>query len=166
MRRPPRDPGQPILTRILVSRIVMVSAIMVVGAFGLFQYQVSAGSSIEVARTVAVNAFVLVEMSYLFNCRTLTQWAGSVGWFTNPRLLLGVAIQVVLQLFFTYATVMNSLFGSAPIGVADWAPVVGLALVAFVIVEIEKALRVVAANRRTHEQDHAGSVGQGAVVQN
>ena len=157
MRRPPRDPGQPILTRILVSRIVMVSAIMVVGAFGLYQFQVSAGSSTEVARTVAVNAFVLVEMSYLFNCRTLTQWAGSVGWFSNPRLLLGVAIQVLLQLFFTYAPVMNSLFGSAPISAAAWAPVVGLALGAFVIVEIEKAIRLAAAGRRPPATDPAGA---------
>jgi magnesium-transporting ATPase (P-type) len=142
MLRAPRDPGQPILTRILLSRIVMVSAIMVVGAFGLFQYQVSQGSPVEVARTISVNAFVLVEMSYLFNCRTLTLWAGSVGWFTNRLLLLGVAIQVLLQLFFTYAPVMNTLFGSAPITLLQWSPVLGLALLSFVIVEVEKGLRV------------------------
>ena len=142
MVRPPRDPGQPILTRILVSRIVMVSLIMVVGAFGLFQATLAAGSSIEVARTIAVNAFVLVELAYLFNCRTLTDWAGSVGWFSNRNLLIGVAIQVALQLGYTYLPVMNTLFGSAPLTAAQWAPIVGLALIAFAIVEVEKALRV------------------------
>ncbi len=141
MDRPPRDPDQPILTAILVSRIVMVSAIMVVGAFGLFQYQLASGSSVEVARTVAVNAFVLVEMAYLFNCRTLTKWAGSIGWFTNRLLLLGVAIQVALQVTFTYLPWMNSLFGSAPLSLTGWIPVVGVALAAFVVVEVEKALR-------------------------
>jgi magnesium-transporting ATPase (P-type) len=148
MFRAPRNPGQPILTRILVGRIVMVSAIMVVGAFGLFQYQVDQGSSVEVARTIAVNAFVLVEMSYLFNCRTLTLWAGSVGWFSNGKLLLGVAIQVALQLFFTYAPVMHTLFGSAPIRPAQWGPVIGLALASFAIVEVEKGVRVRLADRR------------------
>ena len=142
MVRPPRDPGQPILTRILVSRIVMVSVIMVVGAFGLFQATLAAGSSIEVARTIAVNAFVLVELAYLFNCRTLTDWAGSVGWLSNRNLLIGVAIQVALQLGYTYLPVMNTLFGSAPLTAAQWAPIVGLALIAFAIVEVEKALRV------------------------
>ncbi len=142
MARPPRDPDQPILTRILVSRIVMVSVIMVVGAFGLFQFTLTAGSSVEVARTIAVNAFVLVEMTYLFNCRTLTDWAGSLGWFSNRNLLIGVAIQVALQLAFTYLPVMNTLFGSAPLTAAEWGPIIGLALVAFAIVEVEKALRV------------------------
>ena len=86
MRRPPREPDQPILTRILVGRIILVSAIMLIGAFSLFHLQVGA-EPVEVARTMAVNAFVLIEMSYLFNCRTLTRPAGSIGWFSNPRLL-------------------------------------------------------------------------------
>ncbi|MCU0301159.1 MAG: HAD-IC family P-type ATPase [Candidatus Nanopelagicales bacterium] len=141
MARPPRNPRQSILTRVLLGRILLVSAILLVGAFGLFQLALAAEESVEVARTVAVNAFVMVELTYLFNCRTLTGWAGSVGWFTNRILLLGVAIMVALQGLFTYAPVMHTLFGSAPLTVDHWLPILVLAVVSFVIVEIEKAIR-------------------------
>jgi magnesium-transporting ATPase (P-type) len=141
MDRPPRDPGQPILTRVLLGRIALVSAILLVGAFTLFEVGLAAGESIEVARTIAVNAFVLVEVTYLFNCRTLTGWAGTVGWFSNRRLLLGVAIMLGLQVLLTYAPVMNSLFGTAPLTGHQWLPLVVLALLSFAIVEAEKWLR-------------------------
>ena len=156
MGRPPRDPRQPILTGILVGRIVSVSAILLVGAFGLFQLAVEAIYSLEAARTVAVNAFVMVQIAYLFNCRTLTRPAHSVGWFTNPKLLLGVAVMVLLQVAFTYAPLMNTLFDSAPISAAAWGPILLLALVAFVVVEIEKAWRARSAP--------AASVGGSPVV--
>jgi magnesium-transporting ATPase (P-type) len=145
MVRRPRDPGQPILTGILIGRIVSVSAILLMGAFGLFQLALEAGQSLEAARTVAVNSFVMVEVAYLFNCRTLTRPAHSVGWFTNRRLLLGVAVMLLLQLAFTYVPVMNTLFDSAPISASDWGLIILLALVAFVVVELEKAGRARAA---------------------
>jgi magnesium-transporting ATPase (P-type) len=147
MARAPRDPRQPILTRVLISRILLVSAILLVGAFGLFELSLQSGAPVEVARTVAVNAFVLVEMAYLFNCRTLTRWAGSIGWFTNRFLLLGVAIMIALQLLFTYLPAMNALFGTAALSAGQWAPIVGLALLTFVVVEAEKALRARASAR-------------------
>ncbi len=145
MDRRPRDPGQPILTGILIGRIVSVSAILLMGAFGLFQLALAAGQSLEAARTVAVNSFVMVEVAYLFNCRTLTRPAHSVGWFTNRRLLLGVAVMLLLQLAFTYVPLMNTLFDSAPISASDWGLILLLALVAFVVVELEKAGRARAA---------------------
>jgi cation-transporting P-type ATPase F len=141
MTRPPRSPRQPILTRVLLGRILLVSAILLVGAFGLFELSLAAGEPVEVARTVAVNAFVMVELTYLFNCRTLTGWAGSVGWFSNRTLLLGVAIMVVLQAVFTYAPFMQALFGTAALTLQHWLPILALALASFVVVEVEKAIR-------------------------
>jgi magnesium-transporting ATPase (P-type) len=67
MTRPPRAPSQPILTGGLVARIVAIGVLMLVGAFGLFRWSLSQGSDVEVARTVAVNAFVAMEIGYLFS---------------------------------------------------------------------------------------------------
>jgi hypothetical protein len=53
-----------------------------------------------------------------------------------------------LQLVYTYAPFMNALFGSAPITGTQWAQVVALALVSFVIVELEKLWRARSAARR------------------
>ena len=159
MERPPREPSQPILTRVLLGRIALVSAILLVGAFGLFEWDLAHGSSVEVARTVAVNAFVMVQIAYLFNCRTLTRPASSVGWFTNRNLLLGVAVMIGLQVLFTYAPFMNTLFASAPLSVTQWVLIGLLAILTFLIVEGEKALRARAARHTERAAGEQATVG-------
>jgi magnesium-transporting ATPase (P-type) len=141
MSRRPRDPREPILTRVLIGRILLVALIMLLAGFWLFQSALSAGQPIEQARTIAVNAFVVIETAYLFNSRTLTQPAGSVGWFSNRWLLLGVATMALLQVLYTYVPVMNSLFGSATLSAAQWAPILVVGVVTFGVVEVEKAIR-------------------------
>jgi cation-transporting ATPase F len=141
MSRPPRDPRQPILTRVLVGRIVLVALVMLVAGFWLFDSTLAAGHPINEARTVAVNAFVVIETAYLFNSRTLTKPAGSVGWFSNRWLLLGVTVMAVLQVLYTYLPAMNTLFGSAPLTWAQWTPILLTGLLTFAIVEVEKAIR-------------------------
>jgi len=141
MRRPPRRPDVPILTTALMLRILLVSALLLGGAFGLFLRELESGASIEQARTVAVNVFVMGELFYLFNCRSMTHSPFYVGFFSNFWLWSGVALTIVLQLFFTYAPVMNRLFASAPIGPGDWARIVAVGLVIYFVIEAEKAWR-------------------------
>ena len=69
MSRPPRPPGEPLLTPGLVSRILFVSALVVAGAFGGYAWATARGLSIETARTMVVNALVVMEIFYLFSVR-------------------------------------------------------------------------------------------------
>ncbi|MGB9374116.1 MAG: HAD-IC family P-type ATPase [Jiangellales bacterium] len=141
MDRPPRDPDQPILTRVLVERIVLVSVLMLIGAFGLFEYELASGATTAEARTVAVNVFVLVETAYLLNCRSLTQSFMTLGFFSNPPLLAGMAAMVALQGLFTYLPFFHVVFESAPIDLAAWGRIVAVALSVMLVVGVEKALR-------------------------
>ena len=117
MKRPPRSPGSPILDGPLVGRIILVGALLLAGSFGLFEYAVWKGASLEEARTTAVNVFVFGEMFYLFNCRSLElpSWR-SGGLRANHFLLVGVGLMLALQIVYTYVPGMNTLFGSAPVG--------------------------------------------------
>ena len=72
MSYPPRKPDSPILSGILIGRILLVSFLMLAAVFSIFAWQKSIGYPVEVARTVAVNLFVMIELTYLFNCRSLT----------------------------------------------------------------------------------------------
>ena len=64
---------------------------------------------------MAVNLFVMIELTYLFNCRSLTRSMFKIGLFSNPWVLVGSGLMIVLQLLFTYAPFMNKVFHSAPI---------------------------------------------------
>lgn len=141
MMRPPRHPGEPILTHALVYRILLVSLLLLIGAFGFFELVVQSQGSEELARTVAVNIFVFGQMFYLFNCRSLTRSAWQLGFFSNRWLWAGVAVMTGLQILFTYTSVLNSIFRSEPMGLSHWAMVLGYSALISGVVGVEKFFR-------------------------
>jgi Ca2+-transporting ATPase len=141
MDRPPIDPAKPLLTTELVGRIVTVGVLLLTGAFGLFEWQLSIGNSVEEARTCAVNIFVFGELFYLFNCRSLRHSMFRVGLFSNNWLLSGVALMIILQLVFTYMPAMNIAFGSSPISFSDWGLILSASFIVYIVIEAEKWLR-------------------------
>jgi len=141
MDRPPRDPKEPILTSALMFRIVMVSVLLLIGAFGLFKMELRTSGNEDLARTLAVNVFVFGEMFYLFNCRSLTLSPWQLGFFSNRWLWAGVGIMAGLQVLFTYAPVFNGVFRTQPMGLADWGLVLGYSALISWIIGIEKLVR-------------------------
>ncbi len=152
MTRPPRDPQTPILTRTLIDRILLVGGLLLIGAFALFQWELAKGADLAEARTVAVNAFVVMELFYLFNCRSLTKSVFQLGFFSNAWLFGGVAVMLLIQIGYTYLPVMNTLFQSAPIDLEAWFRIAAAGIITFAIVEFEKWLRARALRRRKVRQ--------------
>jgi cation-transporting ATPase F len=140
MDRPPRDPARPLLTGALTWRILLVSALLVVGSWWLFEWEQGNGATVAEARTAAVNLFVMVELFYLFSCRSLAGPAWRAGLFTNRWIMAGVTVQVAGQLALTYLPVMNRLFQTAPIAGGAWLRILVLALAASLIVAADKRL--------------------------
>ncbi|HJW26748.1 MAG TPA: HAD-IC family P-type ATPase [Rhodocyclaceae bacterium] len=138
MGRPPRRPDTPVLDRALVRRIVLVSVVLLAGAFGLFVIELDEGHSLAEARTVAVNVFVLVETFYLFNCRSLTRAFWRVGVFSNPWIWGGAGLMLALQALFTYAAPFNAVFRSAPLGFDEWLDVLVVATLSSTVIALEK----------------------------
>lgn len=141
MHRSPRPPGSALLSGFFIWRILMVSCLMMVGAFGLFYWELHAGTDVELARTMAVNAVVVAEMFYLLNSRYIfapvLNRAGLTG---NRYVLLAIAVCIPLQLAFTYTPVMQGIFGSTGLGLLDWLKVLGAGLLVFGLAELEKLL--------------------------
>jgi cation-transporting ATPase F len=160
MSRPPRRPAEPLLTGDVIARILLVSALLLTSAFALFEHELGRGMSDAEARTVAANVFVFVEIAYLFNCRSFTGHSMDLGLFSNRWLVGGVALTVVLQLLFTYWTPMNELFGTSPIDVLSWVKIIGIAAIAWIVVEAEKAIRRRLAGRNGPRERATNSMQQ------
>jgi cation-transporting ATPase F len=141
MSRPPRDPRRPLLTGALLQRILLVSALLVGGAWWLFEWETANGATLGEARTVAVNLFVTVEAFYLFSCRSLTRSVWRIGAASNRWVIGGVIVQAAAQLALTYLPVMNHLFGTEPIGGQAWLRILAVALGATAVVAVDKRLR-------------------------
>ncbi len=141
MTRPPRDPQAPLLSRALVERILLVSAVLVGGSWWVFQWELADGSSVEVARTAAVNLFVVVQAFYLINCRSLTSSVWAIGWLSNRWVIGGLVVQVVGQAALTYLPVMQTLFDTAPLDAVAWLRILAVGLLSWVVVTVDKFAR-------------------------
>ncbi|MFW6087800.1 MAG: HAD-IC family P-type ATPase, partial [Myxococcota bacterium] len=141
MRRPPRAPGSDILTAPILLRVALVSALLAMGAFGIYEWELAAGASDIEARTAAVAVFVFGEMFYLFNCRSLDRSMFALGLFSNPWIWAGAGVQTLLQLGFTYLPFMNELFHTTPLRPEAWIGIVGVSLGIYLVVGFEKWVR-------------------------
>jgi magnesium-transporting ATPase (P-type) len=141
MRRPPRDPGRPLLTFELLMRTGFVSILLCVGAMLLFRHELERGRGEAVARTAACSVIVAGEAFYLFSSRALMKPAWKVPLFSNPWLWAGIAAMGLVQAGFAHLPLANRLFGSAPLEAGSWARVIAVGAAVLVAVEIEKAIR-------------------------
>jgi magnesium-transporting ATPase (P-type) len=141
MQRPPRPPGEALITRAMVGRILFAAWLMVAATFGVFHWELSRGSEVAVARTAAVNTLLVCEVFYLFNLRQgehhAWRWATLAG---NPVALLMVALLAGLQAVFTYVPAVQAVFQSAPLVASSWGVALGLGGVLFGVIEGEKAV--------------------------
>lgn len=141
MNRPPRPRDEPLLSRFLIWRILFVSSLFLSGIFGVFHWSLTQGESVEVARTMAVNALVSMEVFYLFSVRYLKarsfSWQGVQG---TPRVLASIALVTALQVFMTYWSVLQNLFDTRPLSATQLGIVVGVGILVLVILELEKLI--------------------------
>ncbi|WP_337186277.1 HAD-IC family P-type ATPase [Phenylobacterium sp.] len=140
MQRPPRAPDAPLLSPFLLWRVVLVSALLAAAALGIFFHALGRGDSLETARTMVVNMFVVGEIFYLFNVRYLRSgslsWRGALG---TPAVNLAIVVLVAAQLLFTYAPFMQAIFDTRPLSLADGALIIAVGVGLMLLLEVEKA---------------------------
>lgn len=139
MKRPPVPSHEPLLSRYLAWRTAFVSITFLLGVFGVFQWALWQGESIETARTMTVNTLVLLEIFYLFSSRYIhgpsLTWEGIQG--TKP-VLIAVGLVGILQLCFTYLPFIQLLFHTEPLPLSYGIGICLIGVLGFIIVEAEK----------------------------
>jgi magnesium-transporting ATPase (P-type) len=143
MRRPPRLRSQPLLEAGLIWHIVLVSTLFVCAVFGIYRYGVEQGYSDALARTLAVNTLVVLEIFHLFFIRNI--YSSSLSWrnILGTRVIWVTVLAVTLAQFgLTYLPPLQTLFGTAAVGLADGLLVVAVGVVFYALLEIEKQLRL------------------------
>jgi magnesium-transporting ATPase (P-type) len=141
MLRPPRAVNLPILDAFGVWRVVFVGAALLILTLWAFFWMKSQGASDPLARTVAVNALVIGQVFYLLNSRfKIDSSLSPMAHLGNRYLPMGIGAVIVLQLLYTYAPPLQSVFETEalPLGVWPWLFLGGL--IFFFVVEIEKSI--------------------------
>jgi magnesium-transporting ATPase (P-type) len=139
MRRAPRAPDAPLLSKFLVWRVALVSFLFVGAALAVFFFALGRGDDLETARTLVVNVIVVLEIFYLFNVRYLHMTSITLrGALGTPAVLLALAVVIVAQLAFTYAPFMQALFDTRPVQIVDGVVIIAAGVLLMLILEGEK----------------------------
>jgi Ca2+-transporting ATPase len=127
MRRNPRPPKEPVLSKFVIYRTLVTAVLMAAGAIGLFHHvysnDLAAGVptalALSEAQTITVSTVILFQIFYMINCRSLKGSILKMGVFSNPAIFVGVGVLLLLQVAFIYFPFLQGVFGSSPIKVYD-----------------------------------------------
>ena len=119
MQRSPRRPNEPLLTKKLLWRILIISAFNLIAVLSIFEWISQTTDNINLARTMAVHTLVSAETFYLLS---ISQCIPSLFAYLKDRTqeivyapAIGVGSVFILQVFFSQLAIINPLFETQPL---------------------------------------------------
>ena len=145
MRRPPRPRDEALMSGPLIWHIVLVSALFLCGVFGIYHYALDQGYHIDLARTLALNTLVSMEIFHLFFIRNIytSSFTRSAIRATN-EIWIAVIVICGAQGAITYAPPLQNVFSTEALTIYQVLSVLGIGAALFCIVAIEKQIRLAA----------------------
>lgn len=154
MLRPPRSKSQPLVEGRLLRRAFLwlgiIEAALCFLAFffidnwidlPIFQLfhalifsSIPHASQHDLASTVFYAGVVMAQIGNAFACRTERNRGRSLGWFSNPALIRGIAIDMVILLVFIYFQPLADIFGNVAIPPVVW---IGLGLFPVIVYSLD-----------------------------
>jgi sodium/potassium-transporting ATPase subunit alpha len=167
---PPRPRTERLLNLPLLLRAYLFLGLIeaIVAMSGFFLYLTSQGWTwgaqldwssplYKEATTVTFAGIVLAQVANVFACRSDRLSATRSGWFSNPLILWGITIELILLAGITYTPIGHDIFGTGPVPAWIFGP---LALGALMLLLAEEARKLIA--NRLHPRQHSGNVQRGS----
>lgn len=143
MQRSPRPRNEALLSGGLLWHIVLVASLFLAGVFSIYEYAIIQGYSENLARTMAMNTLVALEIFHLFFIRNM--YGTSLTWkaISGTRVIWIAVIAVAIgQIAITYVPWLQIIFETQAINVLDGLLIIGVGVIMFCIIEIEKQIRL------------------------
>lgn len=138
MQRQPAKPDESILSKSLVTTMILVGVSMTVVTLGLFSWYLKNGYELQYAQTVAFTVLTLSQLFNVLNCRSEQKSIFKVGLFSNVNLIYAVLLSFSIHLSVIY-TPLRVYFKTVPLNLMDWIYIFLAASLIVVVVEIYKA---------------------------
>ena len=148
LRRPPRDPGEGLLSRLLLERTLVSGVVMAAGTLFAFRWELNHGASESTAQTVALTTMVLFQVFHVGNSRTERQSVFRRSPLSNPFLFLSSAGALAVHVFAIYFPPVRYVLRFEPIPPDVWLGILPLAATVLLAVELDKWLRRASSSRR------------------
>jgi P-type Ca2+ transporter type 2C len=142
MKRPPRDPREPLMTPRFVWLIawqgILLSAMTLVAFWIGMRWYGTERPGLDHAITMAFMTLALAQVFHAFNARSQRRTAFTERLFTNRWLWAAIGACIVLQLAAVYTPVLSTVLRTVALSVADWGVVLLCSLAPVAAVELVK----------------------------
>ncbi len=151
MKQPPRDPKERLLNFKLLTRAYLFLGPIeaAAGLFGFFYILKSGGWQwgdvlaannllYMQATTACLTAIIVTQVANVFACRSFREPVLKIGFFSNKLIFIGIAFEILLQIFIVYHPWGNMIFATAPISFNIWLILIPFAIFLFIAEEIRK----------------------------
>jgi Ca2+-transporting ATPase len=139
--RPPRNPLEGLMSRLLVERTLLVGVLIAAGVVYNFVTALNAGDSLEKARTVAVTTMVFFQFFQAWNSRSELQSIFRIQLLSNPFLFFSMIAAFLAQLAVIYVPSLQWIFRTEPISTGEWLRILIVASSVIAAVEADKFFR-------------------------
>ena len=163
MDRPPRSREAPLLNRPLLVRALfwygLMEAVAAMSAYFFLNWQQGwPGSPLaqegtlayRMATTMTFATIVATQVGAVLGCRTDRASVFRIGLFSNRLILGGIVVELCILGLLMYVPFLQRVFNTAPLGLIEWAFVLGWIPIIFLVDELRKAFM------RWREQRSAG----------
>ncbi len=141
INRPPRDPKEGILSRLLIERIFLVALIISGGVIYNFISALNEGVSLEKARSVAMTTMVFFQFFQAWNSRSELQSIFRINPFSNPFLFYSMIAAFFAQLAVLYVPTLQWVFRTEPLTAKEWINIGATTVTIVIAVETDKWIR-------------------------
>ena len=145
MRRPPRDPQQPLMTPRFVVLIVwqglLLAGVTLLAFYIGMRWYGTEGEGLRHAVTIAFMTLTFANVFHAFSARSQTRSAFTARLFTNGWLWGAVLICLLLQVAAVYVPFLQAVLHTVPLTAADWGVIAACSLTPVAVVEMVKAVQ-------------------------
>jgi Ca2+-transporting ATPase len=147
MRRPPRPPREPVITR--RGGLLILGQGLLMAAVGVLAFALTYGGVEDVhrARTAAFSTLAFTQLFFSFACRSRRYTLPELGPFSNPYLFGAIAASALLQFAVVMLPLTHPVFDIPAHPGGDWLYILPLALAPVTLVEVAKLVRAGLARR-------------------
>jgi P-type Ca2+ transporter type 2C len=125
---------KPVKSNILQGTLPFIAFVSILAFFVGFYFFFTNMSDIATAQTMVITSSIIFQMFFVFNCKSQKSVLKSS---KNNYLIAAVVISITFHLIALYSP-LNTIFGFIPLTLSQWAPIIGLSALSFIIIELVK----------------------------
>jgi magnesium-transporting ATPase (P-type) len=138
MQKPPISSREPLITRVLLSRMAFMVPAIALSTLGWFAYRLSSGVPFERAQTETFTVLAVCQWFNVLNCRSETRSALSAGLFKNPGLIGGLIAGNLRHAAVVFFRPLSDVFHTVPIRLIDVLAIGAVASLMLWVEELRK----------------------------